>query len=66
MNLQLDPDYVFEEVPMPYNINIQTENAGKKEAKYTVIPSPKRIPLTEEEQGNSCCSNCARATGKDS
>ena len=49
MDLQLDPDYAFDEVPMPYNINIQTENAGKVEAKYTVIPSPKRIPLTDEE-----------------
>lgn len=48
-SLQLDPDYAFEEVPMPYNINIQTENAGKLEVKYSVIPSPKRIPLTEEE-----------------
>lgn len=48
-NLQLDPDYAFEEVPMPYNINLQTENAGKLEVKYTVIPSPKRIPLTEDE-----------------
>ncbi len=49
MSLQLDPDYAFDEVPMPYNINIQTENAGKMEVKYTVIPSPKRIPLTDEE-----------------
>ncbi len=48
-NLQLDPDYAFEEVPMPYNINIQTENAGDITVKYTVIPSPKRVPLTPEE-----------------
>jgi hypothetical protein len=49
MDLQLDPDYSFDEVPMPYSINIQTKNAGKKEVVYTVIPSPKRIPLTAEE-----------------
>lgn len=49
MDLQLDPDYSFDEVPMPYNINVQTKNAGKKEVVYTVIPSPKRLPLTEEE-----------------
>lgn len=49
MDLQLDPDYSFDEVPMPYNINIQTKNAGKKEVVYTVIPSPKRIPLAAEE-----------------
>lgn len=48
-SLQLDPDYEFSEVPMPYSINIQTKNAGKLEVEYTVIPSPKRIPLTAEQ-----------------
>lgn len=48
--LQLDEDYAFDEVPMPYNINIQAENAGKLEVKYSVIPSPKRIPLTAEQE----------------
>jgi hypothetical protein len=47
--LQKDPDYAFDEIPMPYNINIQAEHAGSKEVKYTVIPSPKRISLTMEE-----------------
>lgn len=48
--LQLDEDYTFDEVPMPYNINIQAENAGKLEVKYSVIPSPKRLPLTSEQE----------------
>ena len=49
-SLQMDEDYAFDEVPMPYNINIQAENAGKMEVKYSVIPSPKRLPLTPEQE----------------
>lgn len=48
-DLQMDEDYAFDEVPMPYNINIKAENAGKLEVKYSVIPSPKRIALTPEQ-----------------
>ena len=50
LSLQSDEDYSFDEVPMPYNINIFTTNAGDKSAKYTVRPSPKRIDLTPEQQ----------------
>ncbi len=49
LNLQLDPEYVFEEVPMPYDLNIQAVNAGKKEVVYTVIPARTSIPLTDAE-----------------
>lgn len=49
-SLQLDPDYAFDEVPMPYDININAKNAGTKEVEYSVIPSPKPTPLTPEEQ----------------
>ena len=48
-SLQLDEDYAFTEVPMPYNINIFTENAGEKTIKTVVRPSPKRIDLTVEQ-----------------
>lgn len=48
--LQMSEDYGFEEVPMPYDINIQAKNAGKLEVEYNVIPSPHRAPLTPEEQ----------------
>lgn len=48
-SLQRDEDYSFDEIPMPYNINIHAENAGTKEVKYSVIPSPKRIELTPEQ-----------------
>lgn len=50
MSLQMDEDYAFDEIPMPYNINIRAENAGTKEVKYAVIPSPKRLPLTSEQE----------------
>lgn len=49
LSLQMDEDFAFDEVPMPYNINIVTENAGDLTAKYTVRPSPKRIDLTVEQ-----------------
>jgi hypothetical protein len=49
MSLQMDEDYAFDEIPMPYNINIKAENAGKMEVKYAVIPSPKRIELNQEQ-----------------
>ncbi len=48
--LQRDEDYAFEEVPMPYDINIKTEGAGDIKVKYNVVPSPKQTPLTEEEK----------------
>ena len=48
--LQRDPDYEFDGVPMPYNLNIQAENAGKMEVKYSVIPSPKRTEMTLEQE----------------
>lgn len=50
LSLQTDEDYSFDEVPMPYSINIQTENAGDITVKYSVIPSPKRVPLTLEQE----------------
>lgn len=51
LSLQRDTEegYDFDEVPMPYNINIVTTNAGDKSAKYNVRPSPKRIDLTVEQ-----------------
>lgn len=48
-DLQMDDDYAFEEVPMPYDLNIRTKNAGTKEVEYTVIPSPKPTLITEAE-----------------
>lgn len=49
-NLGDDPDWAFDTVPMPYDINIKAENAGSKEVKYSVICSPKMVPLTADEE----------------
>ena len=46
--LQLDPDYSFEEFPMPRAINIKTKNARTKEVEYTVIPSPKESVVSDD------------------
>jgi hypothetical protein len=47
--LQVNPDYAFSDVPMPYDLTISAKNAGKKEAEYTLIPARKETPLTEGE-----------------
>lgn len=47
--LQVDPDYAFASVPMPYDIKINAKGAGTKEVDYQVIASPKLTPLTEKE-----------------
>ena len=49
-SLQADPDWSFDEVPMPYDITINAENAGKMEVKYSLTPSPKRVALTPAEE----------------
>lgn len=49
-DLQLDPEYAFKTVPMPYDINIKTTDAGVITAKYQVIPARTSVPLTTEEQ----------------
>jgi hypothetical protein len=49
-DLQMDPDYAFSEVPMPYDITINATDAGKKEVVYSVFPAKEAIPLTTEEQ----------------
>jgi hypothetical protein len=43
--LQNDPDYAFDEFPMPRMINIKAKNAGTKEVEYQVIPSPKETKV---------------------
>lgn len=39
-SLQNDPDYAFEEFPMPRVIKVNAKGAGTKEVGYSVIPSP--------------------------
>lgn len=47
-DLMEDPDYAFEEFPMPRLINIKAKGAGTKEVEYSVIPSPKEAPVSSE------------------
>lgn len=48
--LQQDPDYAFEEVPMPYDITINAKGAGTKEVDYSVLPARNATPLTPGER----------------
>ena len=48
-DLQLDPDYMFDSVPMPYDITINATGAGNKDVKYSVIPAPTRAVLSPNE-----------------
>jgi hypothetical protein len=50
MDLQMDPEYAFKEVPMPYDLTINATGAGSKEVKYSVFPARENTPLTTEEQ----------------
>ena len=50
-DLQLSGDeYGFEEVPMPYDINIKATGAGTKEVQYSVIPARSNPELTEDQK----------------
>lgn len=48
--LQLNPDYQFAEVPMPYDITVHAKKAGTKDVEYTMIPARKETELTDEER----------------
>lgn len=47
--LQLNPDYAFDEVPMPYDITLNVKNAGKLDVIYSVMPARANTPLTQVE-----------------
>ena len=46
---QLNPEYTFESVPMPYDVTIHAKGAGTKEVKYTVTPARSNVDLTGAE-----------------
>lgn len=46
--LMEDEDYAFEEFPMPRAVNVRAVGAGTKEVEYTLIPSPKESPVSQE------------------
>lgn len=45
---QQNPEYAFEDVPMPYDVTIQAKGAGTKEVAYTIIPARQNSPVSEE------------------
>lgn len=47
-NLQENPEWAFEGSPMPYDVTISAKGAGSKEVEYSVMPSPKRDPVSKE------------------
>jgi hypothetical protein len=46
---QMSEDYSFDGVPMPYDITVNAENAGTKEAKYSVVPARNNSEVTPQE-----------------
>ena len=47
--LQLNPDYQFSDVPMPYDMTIHAKNAGTMDVEYSLIPARRETPLTDDE-----------------
>jgi hypothetical protein len=47
--LQMNTDYAFTDVPMPYDLTIHAKNAGTMEVEYTVMPARKEVALTVAE-----------------
>lgn len=47
-DLQNDPEWAFNELPMPYDITINAEGAGKTTVKYSVVASPTRTAVAPE------------------
>ena len=47
-DLQNDPEWSFNELPMPYDITINAEGAGTTSVKYSVVASPTRSALAPE------------------
>lgn len=47
--LQKNPDYSFDEVPMPYDIRISYNKSESPANMYRVTASPKQVPVTADE-----------------
>src|SRR3990167_3860986 len=47
--LQVNEEYHFDDLPMPYDITIKATGAGTKEVDYQVIGAQTSTPLTAEE-----------------
>jgi hypothetical protein len=47
--LQMNPDYEFDTVPMPFDLTINAKGAGTKEVEYTIVPARKNTALSPAE-----------------
>jgi hypothetical protein len=47
--LQQNPEYVFDEVPMPYDVTIIAKGAGTKEVEHSTVAARSNTPLTPAE-----------------
>lgn len=47
--LQMNEDYSFADVPMPYDLTINAKGAGTKEVEYTIVPARKNTNITPAE-----------------
>jgi hypothetical protein len=47
--LETDPFFSFQGMPMPYDVNVKTANAGTMNAEYSVQASPNKSELTGDE-----------------
>jgi hypothetical protein len=48
--LQMDVQYGFQDMPMPYDVNIKTKNAGTKNAEYEVLAARSNTDVPQEAQ----------------
>ncbi len=49
VELKKDSQYLFEDFPMPYDIDVKAKNAGTTDVEYTVVPARQNTEVTEEE-----------------
>jgi len=48
-NLEEDPFFKFQGMPIPYDVNLKVEGAGTKDVEYSVTASPNKTELTPDE-----------------
>lgn len=47
--LQINEDYAFSDVPMPYDLTVNAVKAGTMDVVYTLLPARKETPVTALE-----------------
>lgn len=46
--LQENPDYTFDDMPMPYDVTLTAKNAGTKEVEYQIVAARQNSPVPTE------------------